>query len=663
MCLARGFECTYLKPQKKRGPAGKRLAQIQQDQGRLRREKNLEQRTESVIARISESAGAAGSDTASTQSLLVPGSEWPSQEFDVGLSTTDHASQSVPDIVSPIFANDLPISSLGDVDIFSQSQDTEYWPPDRATSQIPPSGFPWGGSFVDFAALPPVIDTAFQENNANPTRTRPYDLAVPQDQFRNTIPHWPGYISEASLIPWMDVYFDRLHPTMPVLNRSTLFTKIYLQEHRHNPLFGSMILALCAFAITQPIFISERPTSSSREHQAKLLMNEAMKMRSSFDFGESPTLEAVMTSFFLFGSLFGTNQHNAAWLRLREAIDLAQTMGLDDSNAYRGSLGEETGQNLRAYMVLFITERAYSIQRRHPITLKQMRHSVPSISDDLLSGSSHGLLSGMIVFNEKDAAALMGLSVLMQLFSAIQDEFIDCWNATCAATQGGCSKSNEKTVLLVYEKLKRVQDRHLYSHYDRLVLDDQLLDDTAGDELDGQTIVTQHADILVTQKWLQNRLWYLCMGHSLLKSQSPHPELQFDYAIRLAESTLALCQKLPLSFMEAHGVGLVRNYIWVSSHIISFADELYQIEKLYDISVTAIRVLSNPALPIERLPPNTTSIPQHQNEQGIETSHHNLIRRYFKMFSILRGGNHPYLGKYVAHLHSLGFDTPNLEGC
>lgn len=204
-----------------------------------------------------------------------------------------------------------------------------------------------------------------------------------------------------------------------------------------------------------------------------------------------------------------------------------------------------------------------------------MHDSVPSILDDLLSGSSHGLLSGMIVFNEKDAAALMGLSVLMQLFSAIQDEFIDCWNATCAAAQGSCPKSNEKTVLQVYEKLERVQDRHLYSHYDRLVLDDQLLDDTARDVLDGQTIVTQHADILVTQKWLQNRLWCLCLGHNLLKSQSPHPELQFDYPIRLAESTLVLCQKLPLSFMEAHGVGLVRSYIWVASYIISSADKLY----------------------------------------------------------------------------------------
>lgn len=194
-----------------------------------------------------------------------------------------------------------------------------------------------------------------------------------------------------------------------------------------------------------------------------------------------------------------------------------------------------------------------------------MPGSTPSISDDILSSSSHGLLSGIIVYNEKDAAALMGLSVLMELFSAIEDDFSDCWNATCAANQGGCSKSNEETVLLVHEKLVRIRGRHLYSHYDRLVLNDQALNEAAGDTLDGQAIVTQHADILVTQKWLQNRLWCLCLAHNLLKPQSMHPELQFDYAIRLAESTLTLCQKLPVSFMEAHGVGLVSIRIRVSS--------------------------------------------------------------------------------------------------
>lgn len=168
---------------------------------------------------------------------------------------------------------------------------------------------------------------------------------------------WPASIVEANMIPWIDVYFDRLHPTLPLLNRSTLFIRILSQEHRTNAQFGSMLLSLCAFSLTQPIEIDERPTTSSRATQARLMMNEATKMRSSSDFGEHPSIEAVLTSFFLFGCLFGSNQHNAAWLRLREALDLAATLGLNDPDSYRDLPSDEKGQRLRTYLVLSITER------------------------------------------------------------------------------------------------------------------------------------------------------------------------------------------------------------------------------------------------------------------------------------------------------------------
>lgn len=128
---------------------------------------------------------------------------------------------------------------------------------------------------------------------------------------------WPSNIQEDSLLPWIDIYFNRLHPTVPVLNRSSLYKNILTQEHRRNPNFGALLLALCAFALTQPVQIDERSSYSSRTLQAKSYLNEAVKMRSCSDFGENPTLEAILTSFFLFACLFGSNQHNAAWHRLR----------------------------------------------------------------------------------------------------------------------------------------------------------------------------------------------------------------------------------------------------------------------------------------------------------------------------------------------------------
>ncbi len=72
---------------------------------------------------------------------------------------------------------------------------------------------------------------------------------------------------------------------------------------------------------------------------------------------KNPTLEGILASFFLFGCLFGSNQHNAAWLRLREAIDLAVTMGLNDPDSYLLLPPEEKGQRLRMFLVLSISER------------------------------------------------------------------------------------------------------------------------------------------------------------------------------------------------------------------------------------------------------------------------------------------------------------------
>ena len=239
----------------------------------------------------------------------------------------------------------------------------EYWLPDSFNSQtFPLFGF-HGSNILVRETLPPVINDNINLEVSNQTPLLPSDMdpSMQRDNPLGMTPEfWPPYIHEASFIPWIDVYFDRLHPTLPVLNRSLLFTQIIQQEHRRNPQFGAMILSLCAFSLTQPIDISERPTSSSRSDQAKILVHEATRMRTSSDFGEHPSIEAVLTSFFLFGYLFGSNQHNAARLRLREAVDLASTLGLNNPATYADCSAEEKGQWLRTYLVLSVTERYIS---------------------------------------------------------------------------------------------------------------------------------------------------------------------------------------------------------------------------------------------------------------------------------------------------------------
>lgn len=241
--------------------------------------------------------------------------------------------------------------------------DVEYWLPDHLGAQVPVFEFPGSNIYLK-PSLPsiiqPVPDVSAMNMPPQEQQGLPFSPTVGSMQSQSqdgSDESWPNSINEANMIPWIDVYFDRLHPTVPVLSRSSLFTRMMCQEHRKNSQFGSMVLSLCAFSLTQPIEINERATTSSRATQARLMMHEATKMRSCSDFGEHPTIEAVLTSFFLFGCLFGSNQHNAAWLRLREALDLASSLGLNDPNSYRDLSGDEKGQRLRTYLVLSITER------------------------------------------------------------------------------------------------------------------------------------------------------------------------------------------------------------------------------------------------------------------------------------------------------------------
>lgn len=170
---------------------------------------------------------------------------------------------------------------------------------------------------------------------------------------------WPAVITDENLIRWLDIYFERLYPTLPILKRSSVFARLLAQEHRTNPDFGAMLLSLSAFGLIQPVRVSEQrsASSSSRQQMVDLLLMEAVRMRTVVDFGQSPTMDMIFTSVFLFACLFQKGQHNAAWLRMREAVELGCIFGLDKFDCYLNCTPEQKQQRLRVYYLLSVTER------------------------------------------------------------------------------------------------------------------------------------------------------------------------------------------------------------------------------------------------------------------------------------------------------------------
>ena len=204
---------------------------------------------------------------------------------------------------------------------------------------------------------------------------------------------------------------------------------------------------------------------------------------------------------------------------------------------------------------------------------------------------------------------MMGLALLMEIFDAIDEDILICWNARCNIStkhgDGKCHILTEAKALSIYQNLARVSDASRYrcggrnsdrfepefldeSRRNSYRGDDHTNDQTTstntsqrvllssrgnGDGEDREDInnearilrdfvflsETQCADILVTQKWVQDRLWNLCFSHGLLSSQPQplHPGLSFGYAQQNAEKALRLCRLLRISALEAHGVGIV----------------------------------------------------------------------------------------------------------
>lgn len=332
VCAAKEFRCTYDEARKKRGPIGKRIQAIQRSQ-EARSETPRSHGPHDVDGQPASPESTANLDgdlslhpTMSNTSSHISAATFdsPSMQW-----TPDAASLLTPtrsQTINSTFSNG-PMSTVDQATVASPSM-SEFIFPSLPIESPPTSWDPFGNLLQHEVSLPtPSLDT------------------------------WPASISEERLMPWYDVYFKRLHPTIPILNRTTLYHDLLLRKHHTDPQYGSMLLALSAFAMSQPIQIHERADIPSRSAQARMLMEECVKLRIASDFGEEPSIEMILTSFFLFACLFGTTSHKAARLRLREAVDLAYSMGIHLPQSYE-QLDDQTRELwIRTYLVLSVTER------------------------------------------------------------------------------------------------------------------------------------------------------------------------------------------------------------------------------------------------------------------------------------------------------------------
>ncbi len=90
----------------------------------------------------------------------------------------------------------------------------------------------------------------------------------------------------------------------------------------------------------------------------------------------------------------------------------------------------------------------------------------------------------------------------------------------------------------------------------------------------------QQADLLLSRAWLKLVVWQLCVSKTLLCSSGPEESLSFQFPFSVARSVVQTAKLLPLSALEANGVGIL--------------------EKIFDVGCSLADVLSLSARTLTR---------------------------------------------------------------
>ncbi|KAI5456816.1 RING-3 [Mariannaea sp. PMI_226] len=310
-----------------------------------------------------------------------------------------------------------------------------------------------------------------------------------------------------AVIQWcLNAYFKHKYPLTPILDRQQIEQIPSTVEQ-----YG-LIAACCAvIALSPEILLPSSAQDDLTIPPADFLISETLRSRQHCNLAENPSLTHIQTSFFLYAAFFCMEKDNSAWYYLREAITILQTLRLHEEATYSDADDPILATYARRmFWVLFITERAYALQRNRPITL-QSTLNLPIV---------HPLSS--------DAEILLGFLDLVSLFRPFDSGFIANWNSATPSNSTDPAHLSRLQNLLKYTLLN-------VSNYSQV----------------------QQADLLVSRQWLKIIVWKLCTSKTMLSTASSEDVMSLHYPVSIARGIVLTSQLLPTQAFEANGIGIL----------------------------------------------------------------------------------------------------------
>ncbi|KAF2682292.1 hypothetical protein K458DRAFT_342761 [Lentithecium fluviatile CBS 122367] len=311
----------------------------------------------------------------------------------------------------------------------------------------------------------------------------------------------PQRISTSHISEYLEVYQNRGYAIWPVVDSDELLAR--LLTHPGDIEAYGLATAICAATISQ-FRIDAEPGSPVEGHfriSSGLFETEAKRAREESDHMEHLTITSLLSTFFLHVYSANIGRMTASTVLLGEAITKAHIIGLHKLSYYQNMNPEQKQHNLRIYWLLFITERAHSIQHDVPTMLKR----APDLP--LLDNLNDGTITPAFI-------------QLCRLFNIL--------DVTITA-----DPSAARNALALAQQ--------------------QLNDDEPTRSLQNEL---QRADISMTQQWMRIFLWQHALGVTNLRSANEHDEFSFSFPATVAQSTLSFLSCLPQASLEAHGPGM-----------------------------------------------------------------------------------------------------------
>ncbi|KAI5954264.1 hypothetical protein KGF54_002039 [Candida jiufengensis] len=318
--------------------------------------------------------------------------------------------------------------------------------------------------------------------------------ALANDEFVPLIPL-------EKLLPCLNVYQVWYYGIWPVISVAELIS-------RSDPDAYALSCAVCATITNQVSFIT------NQKYIPQDIINidfasEAIRVKKL-----QPTLESILTSFFLHIAITCKHRGPEAICYLREAITLAQMMGLDKPENYVVSTAE-VHRMRKIYYLLLVTERFLCLEQSIPVLLE------PSIPFPSLNHEEYSVL-------------LSGFRELIKIFAIPNKSIFEQFRSI---------KNNEESLRLICTIQNQLKQIEILK---------------AAPDI-------QKANILLSKYWMSILTWNIANENNMLNGIGC---LSNEFPITMSKEFCQVSKNLPLNSFQFNGSGVSFKLITIAKALI-----------------------------------------------------------------------------------------------